>query len=91
MASIWYEIAVMRFRGKTISGSGPLAVVIDCTDTVILTATPMEADTIKQRPCKPVGCNHGEHRWHRIVELNQPRPSDIRPPIVPAWWADDED
>jgi hypothetical protein len=88
--SIFYEMAALRFRGKTISGSGPLAVVLDCSNRVVLCDTPMAAQITCQAECKPLGCQHGEHRWHRIVELNRTRPQDIRPPVVPAWWNDSD-
>lgn len=73
--SIFEAIAALRWPGFTISGAGALAVALECARKVILCQTPLEAQVIAAERCSAM-CNQPDHfyRWHRIHELNAPKP-----------------
>ncbi len=74
--TIWQRMARTEFPWHQISGDGPLAVLLECNRTVVLTSSPMVARTIKADKCGP-GCDHVSEPlggWHKIRELKAPEP-----------------
>jgi len=72
-AVIFDAIARLRFPNYKITGSGPLALILECSQKVILCAIPLEAEARLADSCGAL-CNHPDHfhAWHRIEELNVP-------------------
>jgi hypothetical protein len=85
--SIFVDIARLRWPNYSVSGVGTLAVVLACSNRVVLCDMPMVAQTIRQEPCCQF-CNHPEHTWHRIEKLIQPRE---RVRARQRRWQDDKD
>lgn len=84
--------AAMRWPGYTITGAGPLAVVLECCRKVVLVQIPLQAHALAAEKCCGV-CSHiaaPGAGLHRIVELEQPRKETPHRSMrrLPGW---DED
>ena len=71
------ETAKRRWQHCTVSGCGPIAVILNCCYRVVLCSFLLEAQALAGNKCCD-NCAHGimEGRWHEIVEL--------QPPVRPA-------
>ena len=90
--SLHQNIARARWPGYVITGTGALAVVLECRRKVVLVMTPLEAQALAAEKCCDI-CSHvaapgaGLHRVHKLdTQRNEAPHRSMR--RLPGW---DED